>query len=58
MWERAEAAAAAEPETEAITDSDSESEEAMDGTVGVTREEKSLGDIGSSVAEWSGAEDE
>ena len=47
-----------EPGTEAGTDSDSESEDAMDGTVGGTREEASLGASGSSGEEWSGVEDD
>ena len=43
---------AAEPGTEAVTDS--ESEDRMDGAVGGTGEEASLGASGSSGAEWSG----
>ena len=54
----AKAAAALEPGTEAVTESYSESEDAMDSTVGGTREEASLGASGSSGAEWSGAEED
>ena len=53
-----EAAAAAEPRTKLFTDSESEADNAMDGTVGGTGEEASLGASGSSGAEWSRAEDE
>ena len=55
MRERAEAAAA-DPGTDAV--SDSESGDAMDGGVGGTGEEASLGASGSSGAEWSGSEDD
>ena len=55
---RAEAAAAEEPGTKVFTDSESEAYGAMDGTVGVTGGEASLGASGSSGAEWSGAEDD
>ena len=49
-----EASAVAETGTEVVTDS--ESEDAMDGAVGGTWEEASLGASGSSGAEWSGVE--
>ena len=51
-------AAAAEPGTKTFTDSESETDDAMDGTMGGTGEEASLGASGSSGAEWSGAEDD
>ena len=47
-----------EPGTKAFTDSESDTDDAMDRTVGGTGEEASLGAIGSSGAEWSGAEDD
>ena len=50
------ATAAAEPGTEAV--SDLESEDALEGAVGRTGEEESLGAIGFSGVEWSGAEDD
>ena len=40
----------------ALTDSESEADDATDGIVRGTGEEASLGAIGSSGAEWSGAE--
>ena len=42
MRERAESAAAAETGTKAFTDSELEADDAMDGTMGGTREEASL----------------
>ena len=56
--ERAETAtsAAAELVTKTLTDSESETDDAMDGAVGETGEEDSLGASGSSGAEWSGVE--
>ena len=48
--ERAEAAESVEPGTKAFTDSESEADDAMDGTVGGTGEEASLGASGSSEA--------
>ena len=53
-----ETAASAEPGTKEVTYSESESDNAMEGTVGGTGEEASLGASGSSGAEWSGAEDD
>ena len=57
--EKAEAATEeAEPGTKALTDSESKADsDIMDGTVRGTGEEASLGTSGSSVEEWSGAED-
>ena len=56
--ERVETAASAEPGTKEVTYSESESDNAMEGTVGGTGEEASLGASGYSGSEWSGAEDE
>ena len=56
--ETARAAAEAEPGTKTFSESESEADDAMDGTVGGTKEEASLGASGSNGAEWSGAEDD
>ena len=58
--QRAETAteAAAEPGTNTFMNSESETDNAMDGAVGETGEEASLGASGSSGAGWSGAEDD
>ena len=50
------AAAAADPGKKADTDLELESDDAMDGTVGGTGEEESLGASGSSGVEWIGVE--
>ena len=54
--ERVEAAKEAEPGTKEFMDLESEADNKMDGTVGSTGEEASLGTSWSSGADWSGVE--